>query len=342
VRCREHRCRTLTLADWKEAGAIPTFLTLLHDEDPNVRGATLRAVATVKDPRAIEPLVALLGKDDQAAAVLTQLGPTSEAALLARFDSADDRVRVTVCRIRGEIGGMSSLEKISRHLSREGQMGFAAEDAVERIRERLNVADKGTEEADSVSVDDALLDIKAGTEKLLVRGCRALAKAKPDPDRAVEVLQAVFPLADHKSPFVHGAAMEAVATWYIPLAMNKLIRLSAHEQTDVRYAAIKILGTTGEPAAAAAVVQRLAEGLFPATDALRSLGPLAEEALISAAEDTANSDQLRICCLQAFRDFGTKKSMARLEALTDVQKYGQQIWFHASWALNSVRASLEK
>jgi HEAT repeat protein len=237
---------------------------------------------------------------------------------------------------------MSSLEMISQHVSRDGQLGFAAEDAVERIRERLNVAEKGTKQADSGSVDDALLDIKAGTEKLLVRGCRALAKAKPDPDRAVQVLQAVFTLADHKSPFVHGAAMEAVATWYVPLAMNKLIRLSAHEQMDVRCAAIKILGTTGEPAAAAAVVQRLTEDLFPATDALRSLGPLAEEALISAAEDTANSDQLRVFCLQALRDFGTRKSMARLKALTDVRKYGQQIWFHASWALHNVQVRLEE
>jgi HEAT repeat protein len=111
---------------------------------------------------------------------------------------------------------------------------------------------------------------------------------------------------------------------------------------DVRGAAIMILGTTGEPAAAAAIVQRLETDVFPATDALRTLGPLAEEALLSAAENTTNSEGLRVRCLQALREFGTRKSIPHLEALSDLRLNTQQIWFHASWALTDLRLHLEK
>lgn len=132
------------------------LLPLLHDGDPRVRRAALRAAGQVKHPR-LWPLVveALAPPSVREAAALALIDGGEEAlpAIEAAFASADQpgAVRVRLARVCGRIGGERALallrgrigcpdvEERAQVLSALSACGYRADSAAGRIWEQIKV-----------------------------------------------------------------------------------------------------------------------------------------------------------------------------------------------------------
>lgn len=106
---------TEAIGVWANKDAVPILLKAMQDRD--TRHEAMKALGRLKDERAAEPIAArleVLMDMHSAEEALIQMGPIAEKSVLARLNSADVHVRMTVCRILDEIGTKQSIPALEK------------------------------------------------------------------------------------------------------------------------------------------------------------------------------------------------------------------------------------
>lgn len=168
----------------------------------------------------------------------------------------------------------------------------------------------------SRSVPDLLVDLKSGNLHGHQRAIRELRSIQPTAEYQKQVAEALASLLSDGNDFTRISGLEALASWHTPEVIPAMIKCTEDPSFAVRWSAIKALGKVKDERAAEAVVKRLAVDRGPATMALKTMGPEAENALIKALEqpNQANPDLLAEIC-RLLGNIGTTKSLPKLRQL---------------------------
>jgi hypothetical protein len=123
------RCESLKALDvWSTGDIVPIAIEALGDRDTWVRDGAIAVLAKRKDPRAIEPLIALLSDpmNSDAAGCLEQLGPKVEDAVLARYDGGNNHARRFIIQILGAVATEKGIAKLRQIAADKSDFSSAA------------------------------------------------------------------------------------------------------------------------------------------------------------------------------------------------------------------------
>ena len=100
---------------------------------------TARSHQGIKDPRAVEPILARIKEDGfQVEDALKELGAVAEPALIERLTNPDKEIRRRACVILKEVGGRETLKAMqSLPADSEFSVRVAAQDAMRNIAARV-------------------------------------------------------------------------------------------------------------------------------------------------------------------------------------------------------------
>jgi predicted Zn finger-like uncharacterized protein len=104
-----------SLGIWGNKDAVPLLLNAMREQE--TRGVAMKALARLKDERAVEPIAERLDElfdRHNAAEALKAMGPMAEKAVLARLNHHDWMVRQTACEILGAIGTKQSIAPLEK------------------------------------------------------------------------------------------------------------------------------------------------------------------------------------------------------------------------------------
>jgi Flp pilus assembly protein TadD len=333
----ERRRLMQVLAEFDPRQAAPAVAELLADEDRGVRLAAYQLLGGLRDPRAVDALVAAVPKDwalasAHAIGVLRGMGPAAETALLPHLASKDDKVRSFVITSLQEVGTAASLAALEA-LPADDPLAAHVRGAVATIRERLPLKDD--------EWPRALDDLKSRDYARVDRAARRVAVTPPVEARRKEVLDALGALP----PFVgtplsvQQVPLRALARWGGPDAIPLVLR-----QLDNRYITpaqvVNLMAEMKTEEAAAAVVKLIELNHFQgnaARPALLAIGPPAEKAVLSLlAGPDSRRGPVEACWVLG--QIGGRDSVAPLRAAAD--KPDPLLACAAAQALASVEARL--
>jgi HEAT repeat protein len=108
------RSECLKALDVWSTDVVPIAIRALGDSGSFVRNTALELLERRKDPRAIEPMIALLSDpmNMRVAKSLEQMGSPVEDAVLARYDSGNDHARRFIIQILGAVATEKGLAKL--------------------------------------------------------------------------------------------------------------------------------------------------------------------------------------------------------------------------------------
>lgn len=161
--------------------------------------------------------------------------------------------------------------------------------------------------ADAVS--KALFRLKSNNVALRHQALRTIKDTLPD-ERRGEVVKALEPLVNDSDHFTREWAIEALGVWGTKETVP--ILLKAMKQKESRGAAMKALGHLKDERAIEPIADRL-EDFFdrgPAAEALKKMGPAAENAVLKQMNHTDN--QVRLTACDILKTIGTAKSLPAL------------------------------
>jgi predicted Zn finger-like uncharacterized protein len=169
---------------------------------------------------------------------------------------------------------------------------------------------EGAPAANADVVTKALFDLKSPSVHRRMEAVRRLKETLPD-ERRGEVTKALEPLVTDSDHFTREWAIEALGVWGTKETVPVLLK--AMNQKETRGAAIKALGRLKDERAIEPIAERL-EDFFdrgPASDALKKMGPVAENAVIKRLN---HSDRhVRTTACDILKVIGTKESLPALQ-----------------------------
>ena len=113
--------------------ALQPLITAMADPDAEVRQLAARALGQIADPRAVEPLLAVLRDprlSSQAAFALNKIGAPAVEPLIAALRDQDPNLRWSAARVLGQIGDARALPELER-LAREDNATASASSLLE-------------------------------------------------------------------------------------------------------------------------------------------------------------------------------------------------------------------
>ncbi len=139
-----------------------------------------------------------------------------------------------------------------------------------------------------------------------------LGRSTPD-GRVDQVVGTLAPLLEDDNVFLATESAKALGSWRSPEAMTALIGRMQDNRHFVRSESIKALGKYREPRAAEAIVTVLKEDGFATEDALKSMGELAEPALIPVLRSPDAGLRRHACRILA--QVGGQKTLVEMQSL---------------------------
>ena len=215
------------LGEIKDPRAVEPLIAALGDERSDVRQAAAEALGKIKDPRAVEPLIAALGdeRSDMRQAAAKALGAIGDARamepLIAALKDAEWRVREAAAQALDHLGWEPAQDEIA------GWYWIAKRDWDKCVA------------LGALTVEPLIAALKDAGWSVRADAAKALGKIG-DP-RVVEPLIAAL---KDKDEYVRKAADEALVKIGAP-AVEPLIAALKGENKDVRQAAAAILGRLG-------------------------------------------------------------------------------------------------
>lgn len=268
------------LKAWATKDCLPQLLAYAQREQKNPSGgpALIDVLAQFPDESAAEAIALMLPNAptrDKAAQALLQLGPAATKAVLPYIDHPDPGV-----------------QKAARELCR-----------------RLNVP------AD-LQLEQTLAD---AADARIPRGLAALqhlAALRPDDSSRAKVSEALNTFLLDPHPEIRADALNAVKVWGTQANTAALLKVlgdfwGGGNEGDARV--IDLLGSLKDPKAAPALAQALTvvSERGPASKALVSIGPAAEEAVLPFLQAADPGARIAACWVLA--DIGTTKSLQPLQ-----------------------------
>ncbi len=269
------------LKTWLTKDCLPQLLAYARREQKNPSGgpALIDVLAQFPDENAAEAVALLLPNAqtrDKAVQALLQLGPAATKAVLPYINHPDPGV-----------------QKAARELCR-----------------RLNVP------AD-LQLEQTLADAAAAQIPRGLAALQHLAALRPDESSRAKVSEALNAFLLDPRPEIRADALNAVKVWGSRANTAALLKLLGDYQGGKREndacSVIDILGSLKDPKAAPALAQALTflSERGPASKALVSIGPAAEEAVVPFLQ-TADLGACFEAC-QVLAEIGTARSMQPLQ-----------------------------
>ena len=114
---------------WSTGDVVPIAIDALKDADPMVRNSAIEILDLHKDPRAIEPLVAVLSDSSStdAAQCLIHMGSTVENAVLVHFDNGNTSAKRFIIEILGAVATKKGIAKLRKIASDESDFASSSE-----------------------------------------------------------------------------------------------------------------------------------------------------------------------------------------------------------------------
>lgn len=171
---------------------------------------------------------------------------------------------------------------------------------------------EGAPPANADAVTKALFDLKSDLPHKRREAARVLKDTLPDQRRG-EVVKALEPLLNDNGPFTREWAIEALGVWGTKETTPLLLK--AMQQKEGRGAAMKALARLKDERAAEPIAERLDEFFdrHEAAEALKKMGPVAEDAVIKRLNHADN--QVRMTACDILKAIGTAKSLPPLQGL---------------------------
>lgn len=144
---------------------------------------------------------------------------------------------------------------------------------------------------------------------------KKLREAEPIEKRRPEAARALEAALDHENVFVRRDSAHALGVWGDAASVPVLVKRLGPDERDVflKRVAVEVLGQLKSEAAAAPVAACLGDFFLreQARKSLRSMGVLAEKALIQALDNP--NVEVRIDACSLLKEFGTRASLPALE-----------------------------
>ncbi|HEY5998736.1 MAG TPA: HEAT repeat domain-containing protein, partial [bacterium] len=125
------------------AAAVPALINALEDENAPARRAAIAVLGQIRDPRAAEPLAALLGTSSTPtwnvlSGAFRALGGEAAPALVDALGSGDDIARSRAAELMGAIADPRFADPLIERLNRDRHSGVRVKiaEALGRIGER--------------------------------------------------------------------------------------------------------------------------------------------------------------------------------------------------------------
>jgi hypothetical protein len=166
--------------------------------------------------------------------------------------------------------------------------------------------------ADAITV--AVIKLKSTNGFKVREGLSALARMIPESGRHAEVFPAVIPHATGTDHFNVIEAIKALANWRDDAGVRAMVHvIERSDDVFARREAIQQLARLREASAAPAIAQRLADDWPEAEKALRSMGDVAEPAVIAMLK--SGDDRIRKTACEVLRDIGGQAALDAMLAL---------------------------
>ncbi len=168
---------------------------------------------------------------------------------------------------------------------------------------------------DSDFIAQALHDLKSSLPQTRKQALSRLARTPADASRRAEVAQAIVPMLQEPDGFTRSDAAKALAVWGGPESTPALIEALKDTAFNVRWAVLDALKELKDPQASEALAALVAEDKDrgKAVDALKAIGPPAEDAVIPLLSN--GEDRVRVEACKILSVIGSEKSVPMLRRL---------------------------
>ena len=168
---------------------------------------------------------------------------------------------------------------------------------------------------DSEFIAQALYDLKSPLPQTRKQALSRLARTPADASRRAEVAQAIVPMLQEPDGFTRADAAKALAVWGGPESTPALIVALKDTAFNVRWAVLDALKGLKDPQASEALAALVAEDKDrgKAVDALKAIGPPAEDAVIPLLSN--GEDRVRVEACKILQVIGSEKSVPMLRRL---------------------------
>jgi HEAT repeat protein len=178
------------------------------------------------------------------------------------------------------------------------------------------------------AITRSLIELKSSDKGKQKRALDRLQRAAPD-GRAVQVAAALVPLLEDDDGLFVSDVVKTLAVWRSPEAMEALIGRMRDNRHFVRSDAIKALGKYQDPRAAEAIVTVIKEDGFAVEDALKSMGEVAEPAVVTLLRSPDSHVRGQACRILA--QIGGQKTLIEMQSLPADPDFGVRMAAQDAW-----------
>jgi HEAT repeat protein/beta-lactamase regulating signal transducer with metallopeptidase domain len=296
--------------------AVEPLIDVLGDVDPTVREWSLRALGDIQDPEAVEPVIDRL--DDQDANV-------REWAARALGDLEDERA------VEPLIDALDDQDSQVREWAARSLGGFRDERALQPLTDSLDDPDPQVQEWAARSLGDYgdtddLPDWKQGGQREpLMPGAHRQNRQVGDP----ETIEALIRSLSNDESDVREWATRSLGNLDDGRSVPHLVDLLQDESDDVREWAARSLGAIGDPRAVNPLIHSLEDDNSQVREwSARSLGALRDERMIDPLIDRLrdDNDQVREWAVRALGAYGTPRALEPLAGMLDDENSQVRRW----------------
>jgi HEAT repeat protein len=313
--------------------------TALDAEDTRARAGALLALGLLRDVGDVAALVEALAEDDVAERADTALrlfGPTAVGPLLASASFSKPHVRAAAFALAGSLEGADvatvrtalrqglddpSLDVLAGAIEALGPIGDAED--LPRLAALVDHADERIAAAATIAVSEVaahhveaartLLREKRGSKDTVALGCillGAIASMQELSDEDVRLLERALA---HDDPQVRRAAIDALAQAGGSAAADAVVFALADEEHEVQLAAVRALGKLRRADPLVGVVAHARDPVLTAT-ALRALSEADPVLALSAARPLVTHADPAVACsaVEAVGRLATSRAPAHL------------------------------
>jgi S1-C subfamily serine protease/HEAT repeat protein len=298
---------------WGDAKIVDKLIASLADESYGVRDELFEALSRLSPTeKAAEAIIPWLEKDgNRANKALRAIGPPAEGALLrAAEEGTVPKVRVESVRLLKELGTSQSIPVLQKmvQLKQGIEIGRVADEAIKNIQRRWPTGD-----------DWAVLLKQARTNDGGKRREAAdrLMQMRPIEARRAEVVAVLEKLSGDGDGGIQTVAIRALSAWGTVSSRPVLIELLQDPDLRPVRDTIEALVNLGpDEASARAIAGRIIKDRGAVIEALAAMGPIAENAALSALENVGNDGGARNDLYKLLAKIGSEASRDVLQKAT--------------------------
>jgi hypothetical protein len=172
------------------------------------------------------------------------------------------------------------------------------------------------------AITRSMIEMKSRDKMRRKTAVERLQRSVPD-GRVDQVVEALLPVLEDDDGFLVMEAVKALGVWRSPEAMQGVIGRLHDNRFFVRGEAIKALGRYRHPRAAEAIVPLLKEDGFAAEEALKSMGEVAEPALLPALRNPDSGVRRHACRILA--EIGGRATFEEMQSLPPDPDFGVRV-----------------